>query len=725
VTVPQEAPALRTVKVRVAAALLLLAFAVAVALDLPRILAVQNAWFDTLQRLAPRATGLTPVTIVEIDDRSLADLGPWPWPRTLLARLVHSINAHTPVAIGIDIVMPDPDPLSPERALAFVDMDLALMQRIAALPSNDSELATAFRAAPTVVVLADAPGAATKQLRVSPILVRDVSGQADAATQALDNLVQYPGALSSLATLNDAASGWGLISVPDTQGIIRRVPLVASVNGTLAPAFALEMWRVALRARALRVVTSKGGIEAVGVGERLFPTERDGAVRLNFSRHDRDRFVSAVDVLAEAQVTERLQRSLVLIGVTALAVGDYAWTPVGEKMPGVELHAQLLENMNEDAFLVRPAWAPLAEAAAALLLGALLVWMTPRWSVRYATLIGAACIGALVLSAYAVFRTQRLLFDAATPAVGLLLLFATLLAMTLASATRNRKALQEVVQRQREESARVAGEMQAAQRIQLDTLPRDDSLRDARIELAASMVPALEVGGDLYDFYLLDDRRLFFMLGDVSGKGLPASIFMAVSKALCKSTMLRAHDADLGTLLAQTNVEVSRDNPAAFFVTVFAGVLELDSGVLDYCNAGHENPWLVRSRDGTIERLVEGDGPPLCVVDGFEYRSARVQLERGDLLLIVSDGVTEASDRAGALYGTARIEPIVHATQDAHAAMDALRRDVKAFAAGAEQSDDITVFALRWRGRSGDAANSSAIDGIHAGSCSARSRPWR
>ncbi len=105
------------------------------------------------------------------------------------------------------------------------------------------------------------------------------------------------------------------------------------------------------------------------------------------------------------------------------------------------------------------------------------------------------------------------------------------------------------MQRQREESARVAGEMQAAQRIQLDTLPRPESVRDPRIELAASMEPALEVGGDLYDFYRLDDRRLFFMLGDVSGKGLPASIFMAVSKALCKSTMLRARDADLGALL--------------------------------------------------------------------------------------------------------------------------------------------------------------------------------
>ena len=149
---------------------------------------------------------------------------------------------------------------------------------------------------------------------------------------------------------------------------------------------------------------------------------------------------------------------------------------------------------------------------------------------------------------------------------------------TLADATRNRKALQRVLQREREESARVAGELQAARRIQLDTLPRAEKLRDPRIELAASMEPAQEVGGDLYDFYLLDEHRLFFMLGDVSGKGLSASIFMAVSKALCKSTMLRSTGADLGALLSQANLEVERDNPGALFVTVFAGVLDLRSG---------------------------------------------------------------------------------------------------------------------------------------------------
>ncbi|HLW13382.1 MAG TPA: CHASE2 domain-containing protein [Casimicrobiaceae bacterium] len=682
---------------RLVGAAILVAFAVALALDLPRALPLQSAWFDALQRLSPRMPDATPVTIVAIDDRSLSQLGRWPWPRRLLARLMHTINAYGPAAIGVDIVMPEPDPLSPDRALAYADVNAALREQVTALPSNDIELANAFRVAPTVVVMAGAPDATEQPLRVVPIVIRDADADTDAAARARNGLMHYPAALSSLAMLNDAARGWGLISVPDLQGMIRRLPLVADVNGTLTPGLALEMWRVALHASVLRLLTADGSVRAVAVGTQAFATEADGSVRAYFSPHEPDRFVSAVDVLAGSVGVERLGRTFVLIGVTALALGDYAWTPVA-KMPGVEVHAQLLENMSENAFLVRPRGAPFVEAAALLLLGALLIGLTPRWSVRYTAIFAIACVALLLASAYALFRMDRLLFDAVTPAVAFWLLFGMLVALELADATRNRKALQRVLQHEREESARVAGELQAARRIQLDTLPRAEKLRDPRIELAASMEPAQEVGGDLYDFYLLDENRLFFMLGDVSGKGLSASIFMAVSKALCKSTMLRSTGADLGALLSQANLEVERDNPGALFVTVFAGVLDLRSGQLDYCNAGQENPWRVRAGGGEVTRLTEGGGPPLCVVDDFAYRAARTQLQPGDLLCIVSDGVTEAHDRSGALYGAARVDAVLAHVDSAPGAVAAIGNDVKAFADGAEPADDMTVLGVRWRG---------------------------
>jgi len=202
----------------------------------------------------------------------------------------------------------------------------------------------------------------------------------------------------------------------------------------------------------------------------------------------------------------------------------------------------------------------------------------------------------------------------------------------------------------------------------------------------------------------LDERRLFLLAGDVAGKGLEASIFMAVSKALYKSATLRSPDADIGHLMSAANAEVSRDNPEMLFVTAFAGILDLDTGQLQYCNAGHENPFLMRATDTTVRRIEDGDGPPLCAVADFAYEGARWTMQRDEILCIVTDGVTEALSREGALYGSARVaEVLLHsgrATATAGGVVHALRADVEAFAAGAEPADDLTILVLRWRGPS-------------------------
>jgi serine phosphatase RsbU (regulator of sigma subunit) len=372
-------------------------------------------------------------------------------------------------------------------------------------------------------------------------------------------------------------------------------------------------------------------------------------------------------------------------------------------MFGVEIHAQLLENLFDHTLLRRPAWAQGVEAIAFLLLGALLVYATPRWSARNSALLAAGCVASLVVSGYFAFRLQRLLFDAALPGSALVLLFLTLLVLTLAEATRQRRALEHLVQQEREQRARMAGELDAAKRVQIATLPRAEVLGDERrIDLAATMVPAREVGGDLYDFFRLDARHLFFLVGDVAGKGLTASIFMAVSKALCKSTILRTSGADIGELMALVNAEVSRDNPEMLFVTAFAGVLDLESGDLAYCNAGHENPYLVNPTEATVVRIEDGGGPPLCAVDDFVYRGAERRLRAGELVCLVSDGVTEAVNPAGELYGGERVrrflERALGANSTAGSLVAALRADVDAFGSGAEVADDLTVLVLRWNG---------------------------
>ena len=693
-----EGVTLRTARIHVAGAILVAIVAVALALGGASRLSLQSAWFDACQRIAPRVVDSSPVTIVEIDDRSLATFGRWPWPRNLLAHLIHTIGGAEPAAIGVDVVMPEPDPLSPDNLLARIDPDSALSGNLADLPSTDRELASALATSPTVLIMVESLAATTHPFRVAPVVMRDAGGRTASAAAAITRLPHFPGVIASLPLLNAAAKGWGFASVNDVRGTLRRIPLVADVGGTLVPALAVEMWRVAMHASTLRLMTSDGDVRGVRVGNRFFATEADGAARIWFSPHLPQRFVSAKDVLEGTVDASRFAHRFVLIGVTATGQGDYLYTPVGVPMPGTEIHAQLLENLYDGTLLVRPAWGAPIEALVFLVFGALLVWTTPRWQVRSASALALAVVVAMLAAGFAVYRGGHVLLDAATPALALFALFGTLLAMTLAAATRNRKALQVVVQRQREENARVEGELAAARRIQTDMLPEASNVADRRLGLVAAMEPAQEVGGDLYDFYRLDDHRLFFMLGDVSGKGLSASIFMAVSKALCKSVTLRSQDTDVGDLMTATNLEIGRDNASSLFVTAFAGVLDLTSGDVEYCNAGHENPFIVRKASGAVERVEDGGGPPLCAVDGFAYRSAQLRLAPGDLLCLVTDGVTEAESAAGTLYGVDRVAAALSGAPSVEDAVARLGSDVAAFAEGAVQSDDITMLALSWKG---------------------------
>ncbi len=557
---------------------------------------------------------------------------------------------------------------------------------------------------PSVLAIAGTHETKQRALRTAPFSVLDKSATGTSAPVS-PALARFNDVLTSRDEIDRAAAGHGLISVEPAGGVIRTIPLAADVHGTLVPAFSIEMLRVAMRAPQLRLLASGKSAQAITIGDFTVPTEADGSVRPYYSLRSPLRIVSAQDVMTGRVAPDRFESKLVLIGVTGLGLLEYQNTPLGVRMPGVEIHAQLLENLFDNTLLRRPAWAPALEAAAFLLLGALLIHATPRWKPRNAALLVLVSIALLLAAGYALFRAERVLFDAAVPAASLLLLFGVLLVLTLTEATRQRRVLEQTVQREREQSARMSGELEAAQQVQTATLPRAELLGDdPRVDLAAVMSPAREVGGDLYDFFRLDHRRLFVLVGDVAGKGLSASIFMAVSKALYKSAMLRDPGADIGNIMSAANTEISRDNPQMLFVTVFAAVLDLESGELDYCNAGHEYPLLVEPGTQSVGRLDGGGGPPLCTVEGFSYRGARLRLPAGALLCVVTDGVVEARNPQGVMYGKDRLQGgllrAVHRdpTAKADALLAALRADLAGFAADADPDDDATLLLVRWMG---------------------------
>ena len=252
------------------------------------------------------------------------------------------------------------------------------------------------------------------------------------------------------------------------------------------------------------------------------------------------------------------------------------------------------------------------------------------------------------------------------------------------------------------ERERIAGELAIARDIQMNILPAEFPPlppRD-RYELRALIEPAKEVGGDFYDFFPIDGNRLCFVVADVSGKGVPAALFMAVSMTLLKATARRGLPPE--EILTRVNDELSRDNRVNMFVTVFCGIMDTGTGEVVFANAGHNHPLLLK-KSGEVSFLKTVNGLALGVMEETLYRRETLLLEPGESLFLYTDGVTEAMNTADELFGDDRLrgelETLAGKGPDSIAA--AVMERVKEFASGAPQSDDITVMAVQYKGRRG------------------------
>lgn len=253
------------------------------------------------------------------------------------------------------------------------------------------------------------------------------------------------------------------------------------------------------------------------------------------------------------------------------------------------------------------------------------------------------------------------------------------------------------------ERERLNGELNAARETQLGMLPRTmPKLADpGLLDLHAMLEPAKAVGGDLFDYFLLDADRLFFMVGDVSGKGMSAALFMAITRTKFR-THASAGFSSLAEVMRRVNRELSEENPADMFVTVFTGVLDLRTGSVEYCDGGHDAPLILRRSDGRCEWLQKKRGLLLGLYEQHAYQIDHFQLNAGDGLVLFTDGVTEAMTSSGDMFTAARLSECFNETGSLTAAdmVNRLYSRIKDFAADAEQSDDIAILALRYKPRS-------------------------
>jgi sigma-B regulation protein RsbU (phosphoserine phosphatase) len=252
---------------------------------------------------------------------------------------------------------------------------------------------------------------------------------------------------------------------------------------------------------------------------------------------------------------------------------------------------------------------------------------------------------------------------------------------------------------------RMGRELQTAREIQLSMVPTDFAAPSAErpLEIFATLQPAREVGGDLYDFFWVSPERVCLVVADVSDKGAGAALFMARAKSVLRLlvALLRGKDGRPPTaaeVVDRANQELCRDNPHGLFVTLVLALLNVTTGELEYCNAGHSAPFVIASQ-ASLTPLRSARGKPVGIRESFRYDAAGLKLAPGETLFLFTDGITEAMDESGELFGDERLSSSLRSCPGStpRDLVDAILRDVREFAGAAAPSDDIAALACRWR----------------------------
>ncbi len=386
--------------------------------------------FDSYQKLAPIPFDpQTPVRIVDIDEESLARIGQWPWPRTVMADLLNHLYAEGAAVVAFDMIFSEPDRTSPEQAVKLMSPEeaAAIAPAIQGKPTHDEILAQTIGATPTI--LAEILG----QRSGAPVVK---AGFAIAGDDPKDYIPAFAGATANLPGLDAAAAGVGSINwIPDRDQVVRRVQLVFRVGNQYVPTLVTEALRVIQNAGTyvLKGSNASGetafgadtGLNHVKVGAIEIPTDRDGGIWLRFRKANPDSYIPAWKVLAGENDASVVADNIILVGTSAPGLMDLRASPLDAVLPGFEVHAQAIEHILNGRSLTRPDYAVTVEQAIMIVLGLVIALIGPRLQAVSAAILGVVVVALLPIGGWVAFQQFGLLYDPTYSSIVLILMAAT------------------------------------------------------------------------------------------------------------------------------------------------------------------------------------------------------------------------------------------------------------------------------------------------------------
>lgn len=388
----------------------------------PRVLQlIEHKVFDFYQTVKPRAETNFPVVIADIDEASLKAFGQWPWPRTRLAELIDRLAQSGAIVIGFDVLFAERDRLSPpDFAQAFPNLSPAARNELLAMPGNDTVFANSIGKNRVVLgisgVLDEASDSSAGKLPAAKI--------ATLGGNVRPFLFNYPGLGPLVDELAQAASGVGLVNVvSETDGIVRKSPALARVAGRNFLSFAMELLRVATGTPTTLVKLDTNGITGVVLAGVQLPTDRNGQFWIHFAGHNPKRFISIKDFFEGKVPVESIANKIVLVGTTSVGLYDLKTTPLDPAIPGVEIHAELIESVLSNALLIRPNFSIGLELMVLVSVGLFLIIFVQRLGAVFGVIIGGLIATFFIGLSWYLFSQHKFIIDFAIPMVANFILY--------------------------------------------------------------------------------------------------------------------------------------------------------------------------------------------------------------------------------------------------------------------------------------------------------------
>ncbi len=633
--------------------------------------------FDLYQKIFAKEKE-SEVIIIDIDEQSLGKFGQFPWNRKVFAKILDQLNSSNPKAIGFDIFFTEKDKQSPEaiiKSYGLIPSDVADIQN---LKSPDDIFSNKLKESKSIIAVlgSNVPSHSNYNRKAK---ARFLSKGGDPK----DFTYSYPHSIGSLEKLEKNVKGLGSISFLDQlDGIIRSLPLIVQFDKKIYPTMGLEMVRVGSKQKNIYVELNEVGIKRISARPYKIDSDPNGIIWIKYKKSNKKQFISASDVYDGKFQSDFFKDKYVLIGASAQGLFDLVKTPLGVTVPGVEVHANVIENILDNSYLTRNPNTYIFELLFSIIVALITFFMSQKIKPKYSLSIFFGNILAIIVIGFSIYKFRSELVDFSYPIFIVTLTFLTGLYFRFIE--ENKMALANL-----QKEAKLLKERELAAGVQKSLFPDISKFENF---IFAKNVPARDVSGDYFDVVRSTPEEYFFTLADVSGKGVKAGMYMAKASSIFRT--LTNLKFPLEKVVFGVNNELVEAKFKGMFVTAVFGKLNIKTGELVFINAGHES--ILTFDENKNYEYIKSDMPPIGIVKYFTesmVKSNTLNL-KDKTFVVYTDGVTEGYMKNGEELGAEGVQKIINEMSQVtpKSIVESIEKELNW---GAEKlRDDITCMAI-------------------------------